>query len=70
MADENSIELNQTFASPKEAIPVAELLTREGWDVTMHVVLQARAAGTSEHLQKLHDRLKELAPELGLKGVD
>jgi len=68
MTEENSVSINMTFASPKAAIPVAEALSKEGWDVRMHVVLQAEASGSSEHLQRLHDRLKEIAPGLGLTG--
>lgn len=66
MSEDNEIVLNLTFRSPAEAIPAAERLSDEGWDVTMHVALEARASGTSEHLQSLHDRLKEIGPELGL----
>jgi hypothetical protein len=64
--DGNEIVLDLTFASPAQAIPVADRLSDEGWDVSMHVVLEARASGSSEHLQALHDRLKEIGPELGL----
>lgn len=66
MSEGNEIVLNLTFASPTQAIPVADRLSGEGWDVTMHVALEARASGSSEHLQSLHDRLKEIGPELGL----
>ena len=66
MSAGDEIVLNLTFRSPAEAIPAAERLSDEGWEVTMHVALEARASGSSEHLQSLHDRLKEIGAELGL----
>jgi hypothetical protein len=70
MNEDNSIDIHMTFPSPTEAIPVADALAEEGWDVTMHVVLEARAAGSDEHLQRMHDGLKELLPRLGLSDID
>jgi hypothetical protein len=66
----NSVSIHMTFASPREAVPVAEALANEGWDVQMHVVLQASASGSPEHLQRLHDRPKEIGPGLGLDAAD
>jgi hypothetical protein len=48
MSDENSVTMHMTFPSPREAEPVADTLAREGWDIQMHVVLEARASGTPE----------------------
>ena len=68
--DDNSIQIHMTFPSPDEAIPVAEALAEDGWDVELHVVLEARAAGSDDHLQQQHARLKELLPKFGLTNLD
>jgi hypothetical protein len=66
MSDENSIELNLTFATPDHAIPVADRLSDEGWDVTLHVKLTAYITGSSDYLQSVQDQLKVTVRELGL----
>ncbi|MDX6516018.1 MAG: hypothetical protein QOH73_1684 [Gaiellaceae bacterium] len=63
MSDENSVDVRLTFDSPALAIPIADALVAAGFsEVTMHVVLDARATGTHEELQLVHDRFKALGP--------
>jgi hypothetical protein len=64
--DNNEIRLELPFDSHDRAATVADALTADGWEVEMRFVLEARASGPSEHLRAMHDRMKELAPRLGL----
>jgi len=68
MSDENSVTIHATFASPENAFPAANELASQGWDVRLHVVLEASATGSPEFLQGLHDHLRERAASLGLGG--
>lgn len=62
---ENSIELRATFSSPDEAIPAANALVEAGFtDVRLFVVMEATVSGTSEELQRVHDRVKEIPDEV------
>jgi hypothetical protein len=71
MAEDNSIHLHLSFASPKEAVPIANALVAAGFpDVRMHVVLDAYATGTDEQLQQLHDRVKEIGPLIDAATAD
>src|SRR5262249_12493415 len=63
---DGKIDVRLTFASPEQAIPVADAPADEGWDIRLHVVLDGSASGSDEELQRLHDGLKTIAGRFGI----
>ena len=63
--DENSIELRATFNSPEEAIPAADAVAKAGFtDVRLYVVMEAKVTGSPDELQRVHDEMKLIPPEV------